>query len=251
MPKLYLMQLVRRLCLVHRPQWSPQFIANVQRRCARGFSTNCIDIPQERKRDTTTQFENSVKKNKVADYKPLSLNGKEKPRLGDLAANPLWRECVVGWVVSLFYSYFGSTLPGDCLCVSVAWVVSPVPPQLLYCFRCCVAGHFYFLFLVASFYLEESLVLDMHFFLLPLVAISRHLPFITVFSASTTQGSPFLGDSYAIGVAFKVLMLLIAWIMVALFVALVACPPPFSVSSIGYWFISGGSSNFFIEFTLS
>ncbi|VVA35120.1 Hypothetical predicted protein [Prunus dulcis] len=246
MPKLYLMQLVRRLCLVHRPQWSPQFIANVQRRCARGFSTNCIDIPQERKRDTTTQFENSVKKNKVADYKPLSLNGKEKPRLGDLAANPLWRECVVGWVVSLFCSYFGSTLPGDC----GRFVNAELEIQGKQLRKCHIFIHTPYVPDI-SFYLEESLVLDMHFFLLPLVAISRHLPFITVFSASTTQGSPFLGDSYAIGVAFKVLMLLIAWIMVALFVALVACPPPFSVSSIGYWFISGGSSNFFIEFTLS
>ncbi|PQQ11337.1 hypothetical protein Pyn_33300 [Prunus yedoensis var. nudiflora] len=83
-------------------------------------------------------------------------------------------------------------------------------------------------------------MLDMHFLLLPLVVISRHLPFTAIFSASTTRGSPLLGDSYAIGVAFKVLMSLIAWIMVALFVALVACPPPFSVSSIGYWFLSGG-----------
>ncbi|KAI5347794.1 hypothetical protein L3X38_000681 [Prunus dulcis] len=71
-------------------------------------------------------------------------------------------------------------------------------------------------------------------------AMSRHLPFTTIFSASTTRGSPLLGDCYAIGVAFKVLMSLIAWIMVALFVALVACPPPFSISSIGYWFLFGG-----------
>ncbi|CAB4285983.1 unnamed protein product [Prunus armeniaca] len=67
-----------------------------------------------------------------------------------------------------------------------------------------------------------------------------HLPFTTIFSASSTQGSPFLGNSYAIGVAFNVLMSLIAWIMVVLFVALVACLPPFSVSSIGYWFLSDG-----------
>ncbi|PQQ21509.1 hypothetical protein Pyn_07757 [Prunus yedoensis var. nudiflora] len=90
----------------------------------------------------------------------------------------------------------------------------------------------------------------MHFLLLPLAAISQHLPFTNIFSASTTQGFPLLGDSYAVVVAFKVLMSLIAWIMVALFVALVACPPPFSVSSIGYWFISDGWSNSFVELTL-
>ncbi|PQQ05735.1 hypothetical protein Pyn_08655 [Prunus yedoensis var. nudiflora] len=60
-----------------------------------------------------------------------------------------------------------------------------------------------------------------------MAAISRHLPFTTIFNASTTRGSPLLGDSYTVEVAFKVLMSLIAWIMVALFVALVACPPPF------------------------
>ncbi|KAL6295551.1 hypothetical protein ACE6H2_003693 [Prunus campanulata] len=32
----------------------------------------------------------------------------------------------------------------------------------------------------------------------------------------------------------------LSWIMVALFVALVACPPPFSVLSIGYGFLYGG-----------
>ncbi|PQM42284.1 hypothetical protein Pyn_13567 [Prunus yedoensis var. nudiflora] len=61
-----------------------------------------------------------------------------------------------------------------------------------------------------------------------MAAISRHIPFTTIFSASITQGSPLFGDSYAVGIAFKVLMSLIAWIMVALFVALVAYPTPFS-----------------------
>ncbi|BBG92372.1 hypothetical protein Prudu_000094 [Prunus dulcis] len=82
------------------------------------------------------------------------------------------------WVASLFCSYYGSTLSGDCLCVSVAWVVSPVATAV------------------------EPLVLDMHFLLLPLAAMSRHLPFTPIFSASTTLGSPLLGDFYAI-VAFK------------------------------------------------
>ncbi|KAI5325088.1 hypothetical protein L3X38_034162 [Prunus dulcis] len=92
----------------------------------------------------------------------------------------------------------------------------------------------------------------MHFLLLQLAAISRHLPFNTIFSALTTRGSPLLGDFYVVGVAFKVLMSLIAWIMTVLFVALVACPPSFSVSSIGYWLLSDGcgSSNFFVELTL-
>ncbi|KAI5318880.1 hypothetical protein L3X38_038588 [Prunus dulcis] len=69
--------------------------------------------------------------------------------------------------------------------------------------------------------------------------VSRHLVSTTINCFSTPRlslPSFILDDTYGVEDAFKVCVSLIAWFMVVFFVALVACPPPFSVCSIDYQF---------------